>query len=364
MPRALLVFHRWLALTIGALLILIALSGAIVVFEGPLATANATHVAVGARPLSLDTLAARAVAAAGGGTVNAISPGRAPNEAFGFSVANGSVGQDLLVDPYTGAVLGPVPGPSRMQRIVSRIHQLHSSLLSGRPGQVIVSLVTLGSLLLVLSGLVLWWRERAWRVRWSASWKRIVYDLHHALGIVSAVFLIVIMSTGVWIGFSKQINPLLQRLDDPPQVARAPEQPAPPPGATPISLDSIARSAHSVAPDAPIVLMLLPPKGAAQIALRYPEDRTPGGRSRAVIDRYRGTVLWSSITRTAGTGTRLIDLQRAVHTGDIFGPVTQIVWFLVSIILASQVVTGVLMWWNGRKGRAVRRGDRAGATAQ
>ena len=244
------------------------------------------------------------------------------------------------------------------KRAVARVHQLHSSLLSGRTGQVIVSLVTLGSLLLVLSGLVLWWRERAWRVRWSASWKRVVYDLHHALGVLSALFLLVIMATGVWIGFASQINPLILALDRTPQPARAPVQPPPTAGAVPISLDSIASSANSVAPDAPIVLIVLPPRGAAQVALRYAEDHTPGGRSRAVIDRYRGTVLWSSITRTAGTGTRLINLQRAVHTGDIFGPLSQAVWFLVSIILASQAVTGVLMWWNGRAGRRARAAPR------
>jgi uncharacterized iron-regulated membrane protein len=75
----LLVFHRWLALVIGVLLILIAISGAGTVFEERISETTVVHVAPGGQMLSLDVLAARAIAAAGGGQVAAISLGRAPD---------------------------------------------------------------------------------------------------------------------------------------------------------------------------------------------------------------------------------------------------------------------------------------------
>jgi uncharacterized iron-regulated membrane protein len=354
MYRALVVFHRWLAIIIAVPLICVALSGAMLIFEGPAADANVVRVAPGTRVLSLDSLGERAIAAAGGGTVVSVGFGRHPDEAFGFGVAQDSSEQDLLVDPYTGAVLGPDPGASWTQVLLNRIHQFHSTLLAGAAGRVVVTYVTLGSLLLVLTGLVLWWREKLWRIRWSASWKRIVFDLHHALGVFAALVLLSIVGTGVWMGFAKQLNPLVLRLNRTPTSTAAPQQSAPAANAVPISLDSIVRSAHSAVPDAPVLLMLLAPQTPALVLLRYPEDHTPGGRSRVYVDRYRGTILRATSTRTAEAGTKILTLQRPLHTGDIFGAGSQVIWFLAAVILASQAVTGILMWWNGRASRRPR----------
>ena len=44
MHNALVVFHRWLALITGVLLILVALSGAVLVFEGPVGNAATVHL--------------------------------------------------------------------------------------------------------------------------------------------------------------------------------------------------------------------------------------------------------------------------------------------------------------------------------
>jgi len=351
MHRALLVFHRWLALITGVLLILIALSGAVLVFEGPAANANAVHVIPGAQLLSLDSLGARAVAAAGGGAVVGVGPGRAPDEASIVGVARDTSETDYIVNPYTGEVLGRDTGPTRLQVIVRRIHQFHTSFLSGSIGNAVVAFLTLSSLVLVLTGLIIWWRDRLWRINWSASWKRIVFDLHHALGVFAAVVLLLITGTGVWMGYSRQIDPLVLALNRTPVPTGRPKEAPPDPGAQPISIDSVVQLAHRVVPGAPVMMVDVSPDAPAFVALRYPEDHTPGGRSRVFIDRYRGTVLRATNTRTAEAGTRLMNLQRPLHTGDIFGAASQIVWFLAALILASQAVTGIMMWWNGRAAR-------------
>ena len=83
--------------------------------------------------------------------------------------------------------------------------------------------------------------------------------------------------------------------------------------------------------------------------LKYPEDHTPAGRSRVFIDKYRGTPLLTMSTRTAERGQHMIDIKRALHTGDIYGLPTQILWMLGALVLASQAVTGVVMWWNAKR---------------
>jgi uncharacterized iron-regulated membrane protein len=62
-----------------------------------------------------------------------------------------------------------------------------------------------------------------------------------------------------------------------------------------------------------------------------------------------GTVLLTMSTRTAEAGQHMIDIKRALHTGDICGLPTQILWMLCAFVLATQAVTGVLMWWNAKR---------------
>jgi hypothetical protein len=38
-------------------------------------------------------------------------------------------------------------------------------------------------------------------------------------------------------------------------------------------------------------------------------------------------------------------------TAFVLGKPTEFLWMLASLVMAAQVVTGVLMWWNARRGR-------------
>jgi uncharacterized iron-regulated membrane protein len=88
------------------------------------------------------------------------------------------------------------------------------------------------------------------------------------------------------------------------------------PGGTPIAPDQALSLAVQAVPGAfPFAVFVPGPKGAFQVRLRYPEDRTPGGRSRVILDQYTGQVLLAESSRTAPAGTRLVTLNRALHTG-------------------------------------------------
>ncbi len=41
----------------------------------------------------------------------------------------------------------------------------------------------------------------------------------------------------------------------------------------------------------------------------------------------------------------MINLNRAIHTGDIFGIPSKLLMSLASLAAAAQVVTGLTMWW-------------------
>lgn len=355
---SLLFFHRWLALVTGLVLLVTSISGALLVFEQPVGASGGPRVTAGGNTLSLDSLAGRALAAAGGGTVSIMGMGQTPDAPYGVVIDQGAnSSRTIQVNPYTGEVLGDAPPPTRMQRAMRSVHVFHTRLFGGKAGPAILGFVTLASLILVFSGLVLWVRDRRWRIQWSASWKRVVFDLHHALGVVAAAVLIVMTGTGVWMAYGDQVDPLVMRLNRTPPPQGQPDQPPADDGARQVALDSLLATARSVVPGAPVLAVRLPAQGPALVTLRYPEDHTPGGRSRVWIDRYRGTVLRVQNTRNLEAGSKLLTLQRPLHTGDIFGVAGNVVWLLAALILGSQAVTGVLMWWNGRPARKVVRNE-------
>lgn len=353
MHRVFLIAHRWLALAAAVFLAVVAASGGLLVFEGPISRARQPRVAPTGSPLLLDTLVQRARVKAGDGQMAMMGLGDSPDLAwsvvFASPTSRGPGGSSVLINPYTGAILPDPPGPDPLVAFMRKVHLLHTQLLGGPIGSVIVVAVTFIALFLVLSGVVVWWRDKLWRVNTAASWKRVNFDLHHSLGIFSAVVLLIITSTGLWVSYAK-VDDWMRKLNRSP-TPRVPSQPAPDPEMALLSLDSIAAAARAAVPGAAIMNIQLPPgqKLPALVQLKYPEDHTPAGRSRVFVDKYRGTVLLAMSTRTAETGQHMIDIKRSLHTGDIYGLPTQMLWMLGAFLLATQAVTGVLMWWNAKR---------------
>ena len=376
MHRAFLVFHRWLALVSSIFVIVVALSGAAIVFEGAIDRAmnpRLSYASVTGPVLPLDTLVARAITAAGGGQALAIGLSPVPGRTYSVAVLKRAPEQggaqrrapapvlQLVMNPYTGEVAGTRTGnePPTLGR---RLHVLHVELMAGPVGRTIVVVICIASLVLALTGLVIWWREKLWRVNTSASWKRINFDLHHALGVFASLVIIVITATGVWVHYGK-IDDYVRKLDATPVSTQVPKAPPHEPGAAALTFDSLVAVARATLPGATVMNIQSPGGGnaPAAVSLRFPEDHTPGGRSRLFIDRYRGTVLLKASTREAGLGTSLNNLKRSLHTGDVLGKPTEALWFLAALALAAQGVTGVLMWWNARAGRAAQRARAPGS---
>ena len=347
---SLLLFHRWVALTTSALIFLVATTGSALVFEGAMdrgMNPQLWRVTPSAQPVSFDTAAAHASLAAGtpvtGLTLSA-DPGRA--------WVTQSRGWQTFVDPYSGAVIGKRALSDVSKTLPRRLHSLHASLMTGAKGSSVVALVTLAAFLLTLTGIVIWWQERRWRIRWSASWKRIVFDLHHSLGIVASLVLFFITASGLALHYPIAAR-TIARLDTTPR-APAPRQPSGALSTRTIPLDSLASVARRALPGASILSLSIPASETQPflVAMRFPEDHTPGGRSHVYVDRFRGTPLAAESTRDAQPGAAINDQMYAIHTGDVFGKPTEAVWLLAALVLASQSVSGLLMWWNGRAGRA------------
>jgi uncharacterized iron-regulated membrane protein len=348
MRAKLIVLHRWCALVVGLVLLCTAASGASLVFEG--AIDRGLHpdlwTAAPAGPLlSVDTLVARVNSKYPQGKVTAVSLSPVAGRAWTMSTG----GLTVFVNPYTGAITGTRTAQESQATLSRRLHVFHVELFAGRVGRTVVGLATCIAFFLVITGIVLWWPDKLIRISTKASWKRINFDLHHALGIVAAVVLIVITASGLVIHYDTLTN-AIRSLDATPP-APAPQQPAGNAAALQ-SFDALADAARGALPGAAIMFISNGgAKSPATVAMRFPEDHTPGGRSRVFIDRYTGAVLGNVSTRNAQLGTRIDNLKRSLHTGDVLGKPTEALWLLAALVMVSQVVTGFAMWWNARRAR-------------
>jgi len=343
--RVLFNLHLYLALTAGVFIVILGGTGAIMAFEPELDHVlhwKYAYVEPGVSKLPLGEIGAAVAKSYPGERIGGYTFEPAPNLAFLVALP----GRQVYVNPYTGEVLGVRPGG---MDFLTRVHQLHLRLLirtQADPGKKIMSWAGAVILFLSISGVYLWWPYMQVKVRrpwWS---RRFWLDAHNAVGICSFAFLLVLAATGVMIGFEETTVPAVYRMtgSQPMQLPRT--FPAPPAAARPIGVDRAVEAARAAIPGAaPFQISVPGPKGAYMVRARFPEDLTPGGRSLLLVDQYTGKVLFAQGSRTAPAGTRLVNLNRAIHTGDVFGVPSKVMMSLASLALVMQAVSGVAMWW-------------------
>lgn len=122
MYRVFLVLHQWLALVVGICIIAIALTGVVVVFEGPVVRNVAPKVAPTGARLSLDSLAGIASASAHGGAIAFVSGGDSPESPYRFGVGQPPSTEWIDINPYSGAVMPVRTRPTRPEAFVRTAH--------------------------------------------------------------------------------------------------------------------------------------------------------------------------------------------------------------------------------------------------
>lgn len=98
----------------------------------------------------------------------------------------------LAVAGLTGAALLVPDLP-----LSGRVSGLHDSLWMGRPGRLIVLAATAAGVLLLATGLVIWWRQKRLQIRFRSGWRVWFGDLHHALGIVTFLMMLVLAGSAL-----------------------------------------------------------------------------------------------------------------------------------------------------------------------
>lgn len=349
MRHKILIAHFALALLAGVVITSLGVTGSIMAFEPEidhLQHRALMDVTPGGATHSIADIAAVVARAYPDAPIGTVTLGATPSRAYAVSTPKGQV----YVDPYTLDIKGIRPNGADW---LSNVHQMHLRLLTtwGKP---VVAWSGVIMLFLVLSGLYLWWPAKRMSVTTGKTPYRTWFDWHNAIGIFTFVFLLLLSATGVFIGFESTARPLAFRLTgSTPAPVVSPRIKAQP-GVAQITPDAALEIARQAIPGAtPFLVPIVSPTDAYVVRARFPEDLTPGGRSRVLIDSYSGAVMQIDNSRTASAGRRVETMNRAIHTGDIFGLPSKILMSIASIMAPVQLLTGVMLWWRRKKrGRA------------
>ncbi|MVN22911.1 PepSY-associated TM helix domain-containing protein [Mucilaginibacter arboris] len=265
--------------------------------------------------------------------------------------------KSVFINPYSGKITGVMDYKNNFFVIVKSIHW--SLLLNDKYGQPIVGYSTLIFVILLISGLILWWPknlkkanfDKSFKIKWKAGFKRLNYDLHNVpgfyalfigiiLGLTGMVFAMKWFETSVYILTNQSLKPPVFKSINSDTTQKALNNP----------LDIAFFTAKRSMPEAQRIGLspATGTKGAIYI-LGYRGKEIYYDYDQLQFDQYTGKLLNRQNFRDKNSGEKIIGMNYDIHVGAILGLPGKILAFLASLICASLPVTGFIIWLGKKK---------------
>ena len=342
--------HRYIGLAVGLILVIVGLTGSLLVFHQEIDAAIIKQRFERVIPQS-QTVSLEAIA-------NSVKDNYADRKdwklhqfdlhfdlsIYKIRLINSEDEQlEVFVNSYTGKILGD---RSRENAFFDRVLKLHYSLFAKEIGMVIVGIAALFLCLLAITGLILWpgWRSllAGFKIKWNARAKRLNFDIHKVVGIVSLVFLTMIAFTGFVWNFYEQTEPAIYALTLTPQP---PEVKSTPTGKESLAIDEVVNQANATIPEAKPTFISVPtePDQVFTVYMKQPQDAQYFA-NKVDIDRYSGEVLHVINSQTASLGDRLLNAFVPMHYGTFGGVPTRILYLFIGLSPTVLFITGLSMY--------------------
>jgi uncharacterized iron-regulated membrane protein len=339
--------HLYVGLAAGAFLIVLSLTGAVLVFENELNRAVNPQLlkvqAKGQAP-AWETVRRRVEEQEPAWRVQRIYLPASEDDSTYVRLVSRTTGRirEIYVDQLTGKVLG---GKAEGNQLLWAIHEVHINLAAGAAGSRIVVWSSAGLLCLALSGIFLWWPRKVFRFGLNAPLTRVNYDLHRTLGFWSSAAMFLFAVTGINLHIQTG-GTLFDMMDEKAAAVHLAGH-----GTT---ADGLIEAAREAAPGARVMrISFWNDAKPVLIQMRFPEDHTPAGRTNVTLDARTGAVLTVVSSRTAPLiYTALVQWNREIHTGVMFGWPSRIVTSFCSLLLSGLAVSGSMIWVNKKLGAA------------
>ncbi len=384
--------HLWLGLTSGLVVFIISITGCLFVFQDEISrfVHPGWFYAENADPdvqihLSLSRLQGIAQKELGADKpIQNIVTYRDPNRSWEFMAYKGNdtaltyfgsltYFESVYIDPHTGTVTGKRDYKYDFFNIVKGIHW--SLLLGSKYGQPIVGYSVLIFVVMLITGLLLWWpkkwtkatRDINFKIKWKASFRRVNYDLHNVPGFYTLVPALILASTGLVMAFrwftafvflittgsTKNPDGVYSKSIVPPAVTTQTPGPF---SDTAMAIDKAYWLANQVLPQAPRVgFSPALDKDAVIYATGYPNDEVYYGYDVLQVDKYTGKLISRQNNSGKRFGEKLNDMNYDIHVGAIGGLAGKLIAFIASLVCASLPITGFLIWYYKKYKKTSRR---------
>lgn len=270
----------------------------------------------------------------------------------------------VFINPYNGSVQQVENSKTEFFQLVL---QLHLNLLLGKKfGHPIVAWSTAIFVIILLSGIVLWWPKK-WKGKnlkrsfWldtKVKWKRLNHDLHNVIGFYSLFIGLIFAITGLafaFPGFKKSYIATFNLLQSGTNNAQA-LVPTSLPQAEERFQDKALHYSLKHYPQAEMMSIRLKKETEREfdIQIRRYEKRS-GVFDWLYFDRVDNNLKEIKSSNRLHYGDKLAALNYDIHTGGIGGIGTKIIAFFASLCCASLPVTGYIIWINKSKKKKKKR---------
>jgi vanillate O-demethylase ferredoxin subunit len=347
--------HRWSGLTIGLLVLFLALTGLTLQFRHQLhglAEPAAMHRPGCVAPLPLDVQIAAARVAHGTGKYESVILG---GNSATPTLVRFSDNTQLHVDPCSAQV---VAQQARWGGLFGRLEQLHrfrflddndvANLLTGSAAIVLL-------LVLVGGGIALWWPSSRDTLRSSSTLrphlKGRAFDLnvHRVAGLYAGIVLAAVALTSLPLAF-KWARSTVNVAVGSPEPAPRPKSTPPGPDAKPMKMGALWERTRGVFDQPGKVVMAFPKKKTDSVEIYAIERGAPHAeaRSYAYVDAYSGELLRSEPYAASSLGNKVYRTSAAIHSGE-YGLLLQVLQFVGTLAFPVLAFTGIRSFLRGRR---------------
>ena len=350
--------HLWLGIGLGLYFVMLGLTGTLLVFGRELdeyLNPDLLTVTPGPARQPVSAILASFERSHPGVPVTNLGFPTEPNGVYTIRVGPTRPSQlRVYLDPYTAQVVGE---RNLARSLYGFLVSLHYTLYLGPPGRVLNGWGSLLLLMLLTSGVRLWWpglraTSSVWKARFSvrrgAGASRLLYDVHNAVGVYSLAFALVFTLTALEFAFPNQVRPLLHALD----------------GSRAEGVPGAVGNLHTGGggprgPDLDRLVAIADRSAAGQLfGLELPQDSSGTVRVTKALDAYAYTRARIEITMDSRTaqvqsvddtreeplGDALIRWCVPLHYGIWGGMPTKILYFVLGLLPAASLATGFWKW--------------------
>ena len=346
--RVIFQLHLWAALTVGLVLLVVAVTGSFLVFRqelDPVFNRDLFSVTPAAAPRPLDELVAAARRAHPDAKVDYVQLARDPGASAQVAFLDKRV---VFLNPATAAVLGQ---RGRYEGFFGRSEQWHRFLLLGQVGTFLSRAGAMLTIFVLLTGFYLWLpavlrvlrtglvldfqlKGRAWH-----------FNLHKVIGFYAGGVVLVSALTGLPQSFDWMVHGVYKGWGAAPAGPEL-HSTLPAAGAHNVPVQTWLEQAQRLAPEAENRMIYFPRKPDAPVEI-FSTER-PGfhenPRSYLFLDAYSGAVLRAVPYGASTPGVKFYLAAMSLHFGQFGGWAGRIILLAGTLAVPILAVTGIAMF--------------------